>query len=136
MKKYTHGFWEDGKNKYSVDELFEIVSGRDPEEVSIKKIIGKNKDLETKEGNFLENLEDPTTSFRKRVEKSDTSYPILLSDQGWIIDGSHRVAKLKWQGKMKILAHIISEEDLKNVRLDINENFILKFELWKKIGMF
>lgn len=136
MKKYPHGFWEDGKNKYSVDELFKLVKGREPKNISIRKIIDKNKDLETKEGNFLENLEDPTTNFRKRVKKSNTSYPILLSERGWIIDGSHRVAKLKWQGRRKILAHIISEEDLKNASLDINESLILKFELWKKIGMF
>jgi hypothetical protein len=136
MKSYPHGFWEDGEGKYSVDSLFRVVQDREPSFVSIKKIIDKNKDLETKEGNFLKNLENPTIRFTKRVGKSNTSYPILLSEEGWIIDGSHRVAKLKWQGRRKILAHIIREEDLKSARVDINESLILKFELWKKIDMF
>lgn len=133
MKKYPHGFWEDGKNKYSVDELFEIVRGREPKNISIRKIIDKNKALETKEGNFFDNIENPSKEFKNRAEKSDENYPILLSKEGWIIDGSHRIAKLKWLGKRKISAHIISKDDLEKSIVKLDESIVFYFESWKKI---
>lgn len=133
MKKYPHGFWEDGENKYSVDELFELVKGREPKNISIRKIIAKNKDLETKEGNFFDNIENPSKEFKNRAEKSDENYPILLSKEGWIIDGSHRVAKLKWLGRRKISAHIISKDDLEKSFVKLDESIVFHFESWKKI---
>ncbi|NBP56239.1 hypothetical protein EBU71_06845, partial [bacterium] len=66
MKKYPHGFWEDGNSKYSVDLLFKSVEDREPSVVSIDGIIKKNKDLGTKEGNFYENIENPNRKFKKR----------------------------------------------------------------------
>lgn len=132
MEKYPHGFWEDGKNKYSVDSLFRVVQDREPTLVSTKKIIGKNKDLETKEGNFFDNIENPSKEFEKRSEKSDEKYPILISKEGWIIDGAHRVAKLKWLGIRKILAHIISKDDLEKSIVKLDESIVLYFESWKK----
>lgn len=133
MKKYPHGFYEDGKNKYSVDQLFDIVGERKPKNISIRKIIEKNKDLETKEGNFFDNIENPSKEFKGRAEKSDENYPILLSKEGWIIDGSHRVAKLKWLGRRKILAHILSKKDLETAIVNIDESIIFGFEMWKKL---
>jgi len=133
MKKYPHGFWEDGKNKYSVDELFKLVKGREPKNISIRKIIDKNKVLETKEGNFFDNIENPSKEFKNRAEKSDENYPILLSKEGWIIDGSHRIAKLKWLGKRKISAHIISKDDLEKSIVKLDESIVFYFESWKKI---
>jgi len=133
VKKYPHGFYEDGKNKYSVDELFDIVRGREPKNISIRKIIEKNKDLETKEGNFFDNIENPSKEFKGRAEKSDENYPILLSREGWIIDGSHRVAKLKWLGRRKISAHILSKKDLETAIVNIDESIIFGFEMWKKL---
>jgi len=133
MEKYPHGFYEDGKNKYSIDKLFDVVKGREPKNISIRKIMDKNKDLETKEGNFFDNIENPPKEFEKRLEKSDENYPILLSREGWIIDGSHRVAKLKWLGRREISAHILSKKDLETAIVNIHESIILKFEMWKKI---
>ena len=49
---------------------------------------------------------------------ANTQYPILVSEEGWIIDGSHRVAKLKWEGKKYIKAHIISKADLELAKID------------------
>ena len=49
--------------------------------------------------------------------KANTKYPIMISQEGWIIDGSHRVAKQKWQGKNKFKVHIISKKDLKLAKI-------------------
>jgi hypothetical protein len=38
------------------------------------------------------------------IEQADLTYPIILSADGRIMDGMHRVAKAKLQGDLKILA--------------------------------
>ena len=38
------------------------------------------------------------------IEQADLTYPIILSADGRVMDGMHRVAKAKLQGDLKILA--------------------------------
>lgn len=45
----------------------------------------------------------------KDIEDADLKYPIILSKTGAIMDGFHRVAKARWQGK-KLMA-VQFEED-------------------------
>ncbi len=40
----------------------------------------------------------------KRVLEVDLSYPIILDDEGFIMDGRHRVAKALLEGRTSILA--------------------------------
>jgi hypothetical protein len=133
VKRYPHGFWEDGNSKYSVDLLFESVEDREPSVVSIDGIIRKNKNLGTGEGNFYDNIENPNRKFKKRAQKTDTTYPVLLSREGWIIDGSHRIAKLKWMGETQVKAHILSRSDLKGAEVSLDEGLVLSFSDWKNI---
>ncbi len=116
-ESFVAGVWGDEDDNYSVDKLVNLVKDRKPEEMNIDDIIDKNKDLETKEGNFYKNIIEPTELFKKRTMKANTKYPIMISQEGWIIDGSHRVAKQKWQGKNKIKVHIISKKDLKLAKI-------------------
>ena len=51
---------------------------------------------ETKIKNFVQHM--------KQVNDSDLSYPILLCDEGTIIDGSHRVIKAFIEGRTSIKA--------------------------------
>ena len=40
----------------------------------------------------------------KLIEEADLSFPIILSRDGDIMDGRHRVAKAAWQGRTEIEA--------------------------------
>jgi hypothetical protein len=40
----------------------------------------------------------------KLTEEADLSFPIILSQDGDIMDGRHRVAKAAWQGRTEIEA--------------------------------
>lgn len=83
----------------------------------IDKIIDKNKTLGTAEGNFLDNIKKPNKAFYDRAMRANTRYPVMLSEEGWIVDGSHRVSKLKWEGHKSIKVHIITKDDLKQARI-------------------
>lgn len=120
-ESFVTGVWSDDNNNYSVDKLVKLVSDRKPVKVSINQIIEKNIDLDTKEGNFYTNIIEPTELFKKRAMKSNTIYPIMISEEGWIIDGSHRVAKQKWMGKKYIKAHIITKQDLEITKITDND---------------
>lgn len=116
-KQFVPGVWGDKDDNYSIDKLVKLVKDRKPTTMSIDEIIDKNVDLETKEGNFRDNIETPTKSFEKRTKKADTKYPVMISEDGWIIDGSHRIAKQKWEGIKNVKVHIISKEDLKKSKI-------------------
>ena len=55
------------------------------------------------------------------IEEADLSYPIILSSDGRVMDGMHRVAKVLLEGKEKIEAVQFSkdpEPDYENVQQD------------------
>ena len=116
-ESFVAGVWGDEDNNYSIDKLVKLVKDRKPTTMSIDKIISKNSDLETKEGNFKDNIENPTKLFKKRTMNANTEYPVMVSEEGWIIDGSHRIAKQKWEGVDKVRVHVISKEDLEKSKI-------------------
>jgi len=116
-ESFVSGIYGDEDKKYSIDKLVRLVSDRKPKNIPIDKVIIKNKTLETAEGNFLENIKKPNKKFYDRVMRANTKYPIMLSEEGWIIDGSHRVSKLKWEGEKYIKVHIISKDDLEKTQI-------------------
>ena len=46
----------------------------------------------------------------KLIEDADTSFPIILSANGRVMDGMHRVAKAAWQGRQQIEAVQFDED--------------------------
>lgn len=130
LENFVSGIYGDEDKQYSIDRLVKLVSDRNPTEVPIDKVIEKNKTLETAEGNFLENIKNPNEKFKARAMKANTQYPIMLSEEGWIIDGAHRVSKQKWEGKTTIKVHIISKADLEKTRIT-DEKEIKKSETIK-----
>ena len=117
LEDFVSGIYGDEDKQYSIDRLVKLVSNRKPTEVPIDKVIEKNKTLETAEGNFLENIKNPNEKFKTRAMKANTQYPVMLSEEGWIIDGAHRVSKQKWEGKTIIKVHIISKADLEKTQI-------------------
>lgn len=114
---FVSGIYGDEDKRYSIDRLVKLVSKRKPLELPINKVIRKNRTLETAEGGFLENIKNPNKKFRERAMRANVQYPIMLSEEGWIIDGAHRVSKLKWMGKDTIKVHIISKADLEKTKI-------------------
>lgn len=49
----------------------------------------------------------------KRILKADLSYPIIISDQGFIVDGVHRLAKSYLEKREYIKAYIFDDELMK-----------------------
>jgi len=95
--KRVGGVYGDDAGEYSVNTLIKRTKDRTPEEIPVKNVITKNKELGTKEGNFADNVYNPNPDFKVRANKSNTQYPILTDKDGYIVDGSHRVAKTYWQ---------------------------------------
>lgn len=95
--KRVGGVYGDDAGQYSVNTLIKRTKNKVPEEIPVKDVISKNKELGTKEGNFADNVYNPNSDFKARASKSNTQYPILTDNDGYIVDGSHRVAKTYWQ---------------------------------------
>jgi len=114
---FVPGTYSDGDNHYSINKLVQTVSKRKPDDTPIHQVISNNSDLGTKEGNFADNLKKPSDSFKERTMKADTQYPVMLHPDGWIIDGSHRVAKQHWAGAKTIKTHTLSHDDLENAKI-------------------
>lgn len=115
--KFVPGVWGSYDNRYSINALVNLIKDKEPIILDINTIIDKNKDLETKEGNFFDNINNPTSVFKHRAEISNTSFPIMVDEEGWIIDGSHRIAKLYWEGEKNIKAYIITQKDLLKAKI-------------------
>ena len=113
-EQFVPGVFGDGEHNYSIDRLIKHTRSRTPTKVPIADLIEKNSDLETKEGNFKDNLENPSEDFKKRVDRANTQFPLLVHSSGWIIDGSHRLAKLHRNGETHADVHILNDEDLKH----------------------
>lgn len=114
---FVPGIYSDGDNHYSIDKLVQAVSKRKPNDTPTHQVISNNSDLGTKEGNFSDNVNKPSASFEERAMRADTQHPVLLHPDGWIIDGSHRVAKQHWAGAKTIKTHTISHKDLENAKI-------------------
>ena len=95
-KKRVGGVYKDENNAYSVNSLIKQTKQRQPESVPVKDVIDRNKSLGTKEGNFGDNVANPTPEFKTRTDRANTQYPIMTDKDGHIVDGSHRAAKISW----------------------------------------
>jgi len=62
----------------------------------------------------------------KRYEIADTLRPIIQDQQGNIIDGRERLAKLQDRGGQNMLAHIVSQDDLDGVKLSALQELELR----------
>ena len=114
---FVPGIYSDGIHHYSIDKLVQAVSERKPNDTPTHQVIRNNSGLGTKEGNFADNVNKPSKAFRERAMRADTQHPVMLHPDGWIIDGSHRVARQHWEGKETIKTHTISHEDLEKAKI-------------------
>ena len=118
---FVPGVFGDGTNNYSVDRLVQLTKERTPTKIPVLDLVQQNQDMMTLEGHFGSNLLNPSKEFAARVKRANTEFPILVHETGWIIDGSHRLAKLHMNGETYANVHIISDDDLQNAVISSDE---------------
>jgi hypothetical protein len=109
---FLDGTYADEGKVYPVRWISEQAKDIPVVDLDISKVVSDNASTETKEGNFAEQLKNPSKAFKERSERADMGFPILVSSDGWIIDGSHRLAKGYWLGNKTIKGRIV---DLKSL---------------------
>lgn len=65
-------------------------------------------------------IADPSNLSTQRFEKADSSVPVIVIKEGekiWLLDGNHRTAKAKSEGKKWVRAYYITEEILANAKV-------------------
>jgi len=112
------GTYGDETGNYDVTKIIQkgVGMGGRVQKQRISSLVAKNRELSTSEGEFGANIDNPNPEFLKRSEKSDTSHPILISPQGWIVDGSHRLAKLHRSGAKYANVRTVGQKILKRAK--------------------
>lgn len=100
----------DKKNSYNTQEFYSsYLGGTDVWFVSL--LADDNQDTNVVEMNVDTLLMHPsnvTTHSEERVEEADLEYPIMVLNNGVIVDGRHRLANAKRLGKTTIKAKVIT----------------------------
>lgn len=91
---FSNGSWA-----WRVERLIELAADLPPEEVEVASF--RELDFTVWEG-------APTVrevvEHARRIMEADLSYPIIVSADGWIMDGCHRLAKAFMEGRETIKA--------------------------------
>jgi hypothetical protein len=94
-----------GSVTYDVFKLFDIASQKEPVMIDLPKANRQKR-----------------TGFSKiRYENADLSFPIIVNEDGVILDGRHRVAKSIDSGAKNIKAVVLSNEEIANAELKVIE---------------
>jgi hypothetical protein len=104
--------WRDDKNIYSVDMMFAYLnSNKHPvETLSIEKLEPQLDELVWGDWSPMTVLEKMDTKKysenAERIKKADLSYPIIVTGKHRIVDGFHRLARAKLEGKKTIKVQV------------------------------
>lgn len=112
----AEGKYSDGEREWNVSSIIEHAKDLPSVMMDVEELVRKNGPTGTKEGLFSDLVEKPNAAFRERCEKADLRYPILVDSDGWIIDGSHRLAKAKWAGRKQIMAKVVDPSQVEGSR--------------------
>ncbi len=87
--------FEDGKKRWVVSNLWELAKDLPVQEMPMSALNTFNLCPKVSDmGGFVEHM--------KSVLAADISYPIILDDEGWVMDGRHRIAKALLEGHATI----------------------------------
>ena len=84
----------DGKNIWAVKDLWRAAEGLTPKVVSVAKLVELNNDRHS----WGKIDQKEMVQHVKRVMNADMSYPLILSPDGWIADGLHRLTRAMLEG--------------------------------------
>lgn len=82
-----HHFFSDGDNSWEVYRLWEAAFGLPVEEVLVQDLLKWASD-----GDPCQTPQERANEI-SRVLLADLNYPIILTPEGWIADGVHRLVK-------------------------------------------
>jgi len=115
--------YTDSKNTYQIDKLFKWINEHPEKHVSlpIDKLFeyivhdswGSFDEL--RKTNFRRIFDDQ--GHRRRMEKVDLSYPVIITNFNRLIDGVHRIFKAIFEKQEQIQAVFIDQEQLSSVCL-------------------
>jgi hypothetical protein len=117
-KQYHFRPSTDGLFAWDVHRLIELSKDLVPQDISLNSI------SELRENYWFQNKEDSPSCLAiaehcRLIEETDLRYPIILSANGRIMDGMHRVCKAYIEGKKTIKAVqflVDPEADFKDVK--------------------
>ena len=89
--------FQDGKRHWRISRLITLASVLKPFKMPLKHLYVYN--VYPRPDTTREFVEDV-----RKVNNADLSCPIILDDEGYVMDGRHRIMKSLLQGKKKILA--------------------------------
>jgi hypothetical protein len=105
------GRYENAEGRWMVKDLIRAAKSLPVYDMHVDKLVEINNSLETSEGMFGELVENPSVKFMGRVKNADRKFPILVNHDGYIIDGSHRLAGARLAGEECIKGKIMYPED-------------------------
>ncbi len=98
--KHSHTL-EDGRGVWRVQRLWELARGLPVEQVAIADIVEFEQDCWF--GGRAPSCRE-VAEHAHRIFEADLSFPIILSSQGHLMDGGHRIAKAHLAGQSHIQA--------------------------------
>lgn len=111
------GTYGDETGEYSVSDIIRQTTGGGgrTQRRKVKDLLGINADTQTKEGRLGDMVAAPNREFAARTAAADTRYPIHVTPQGWIVDGTHRLAKLAAAGERYANVKVVGDRTLRRV---------------------
>jgi len=85
-------------DKIDIEKLYGVVNSREPTKIDITK--------------FKYPMSSQRGFSQKRLSDADTTFPVMFDESGHLVDGRHRVTKLKQEGKTEGLGHLLSKADI------------------------
>ncbi len=99
-KQYYFRPSSDGFYAWDVDRLVELSREFETKEIAVESI------RELDESRWFDKNDPPTCrdliEHYRLIQEADLSYPIILSEEGRVMDGMHRVAKAVLEGRETI----------------------------------
>ena len=96
--------FSDGTDEWSVPRLIELATELVPEQVPLSEFKELDEVVWSDEAMTVREVLEHT----RRILDADLTCPVILSADGWIMDGCHRLAK----------AHLLGRDTLLAVRFD------------------
>ncbi len=107
-KQYYFRPSKNGFYAWDVDRLIKLTKNSEVNQISLDSI------KEIDENHWFNNDEEPTCRLifehAKLIQEADLNYPIILAEDGRVMDGMHRVGKAFIQGQNTIYAVRFKED--------------------------
>ena len=121
MPRAIENIYVDGKSVYNVERLWSMVSRRKPKRIKTSEL----SDILTSRVWYKtpqQIIKNKNGSHWNRIQNANMKYPIMLTEDGAVIDGCHRWCKAYLNKQKTIRVHIVKDRDLKKVKMKGNRN--------------